>query len=238
MKRGLSALYHSHHAQTYQVTQVSGDGTDSASFSLSFGSLLNESSQAILLELIMHIKTFVSREGLFRKSGNKGRMDLLVKGLEGGHFREVLVNEGYNAHDFASVLKQYFSELPEPLLLKRHLNAYLQAAGKVTLGQQILFCVYEWSLSLAALFSPGNTLRCLQLLMLLLPPVHRVVLQHLLDLLFQVTRYPDNKMDSHNLSLILAPTLFLASRSVSACIYNSTIALAVKGNECVLLYIQ
>ena len=57
-------------------------------------------------------------------------------------------------------------------------------------------------------------LRSLQLLMLLLPPVHRVVLQHLLDLLLQVTKSPENKMDSHNLSLIFAPTLFLASHSV------------------------
>lgn len=63
-------------------------------------------------------------------------------------------------------------------------------------------------------------LRSLQLLMLLLPPVHRVVLQHLLDLLSQVTK-ADNKMDAHNLSLILAPTLFLAARSVSLNIYTA-----------------
>ena len=58
-------------------------------------------------------------------------MDLLVKALEAGQFREVILNESYHANDFASVLKQYFSELPEPLLIKRHLNAYLQAAGKL-----------------------------------------------------------------------------------------------------------
>lgn len=75
------------------------------------------------------MNTFVSREGLFRKSGNKGRMEQLVKGLEGGEFGDHVFKAGYNAHDFASVLKQYFSELPEPLLLKRHLNAYLQTAG-------------------------------------------------------------------------------------------------------------
>ena len=62
--------------------------------------------------------------------------------------------------------------------------------------------------------------------MLLLPPVHRVILQHLLDLLFQVTRSPDNKMDSHNLSLIFAPTLFLAVRSVSI-LWSLALALAL-----------
>lgn len=132
MKRGLTALYR-HHAQTYQVTTAPGDETDGSSSSLSFGSPLGDSSQLILLQLITHMNTFVSKEGLFRKSGNKGRMDLLVKGLEAGQFGTVTVSGAYNAHDFASVLKQYFSELPEPLLLKRHLNAYLQAAGKRTL---------------------------------------------------------------------------------------------------------
>lgn len=132
MKQGLSALYHSHHhshSQTYQVARVSRDEVDSRPSSLSFGSPLNDADQSILLQLITHMNRFVSREGLFRKSGNKGRMEQLIKGLEEGHFGDVIFNESYNAHDFASVLKQYFSELPEPLLLKRHLNAYLQAAG-------------------------------------------------------------------------------------------------------------
>lgn len=125
MKRGLTALCH-HNAQTYQVTDGENEG---ASSSLSFGSSISESNQVVLLQLITHMNTFISKEGLFRKSGNKGRMDLLVKGLEGGQFGQVTINGAYNAHDFASVLKQYFSELPEPLLLKRHLNAYLQVAG-------------------------------------------------------------------------------------------------------------
>lgn len=50
--------------------------------------------------------------------------------------------------------------------------------------------------------------------MLLLPPTHRVVLQHMLDLLSQVAKCHDNKMDAYNLALIFTPTLFLASKSV------------------------
>lgn len=130
MRKGLTSLYHHHHhAQTYQVSTSLDSETDDASSSLTFGSPLSESNQFTLLQLITHMLTFISKEGLFRKSGNKGRMDLLVKGLEGGQFGRVTANGAYNAHDFASVLKQYFSELPEPLLLKRHLNAYFQVAG-------------------------------------------------------------------------------------------------------------
>ena len=83
----------------------------------------------VLLQLISHMNRFVSSEGLFRKSGNKNRMEQLVKRLQGGKIGEVVLDKMYNAHDFASVLKQYFSELPEPLLLKRHHNAYIQAIG-------------------------------------------------------------------------------------------------------------
>ena len=32
-------------------------------------------------------------------------------------------------HDLASILKLYFAELQEPLLLTRHLDAYLQITG-------------------------------------------------------------------------------------------------------------
>lgn len=137
MKRGLSSLYRHHHSRTsntvtypwVQIVQTGDEDTDGLLSSLSFGTPLNEANQNVLLQLITHMNTFVSREGLFRKSGNKGRMEQMVKGLGEGAFGDVVLETSYNAHDFASVLKQYFSELPEPLLLKRHLNAYLQAAG-------------------------------------------------------------------------------------------------------------
>ncbi len=226
MKRGLSALYKHNHNQRpphmypwYQVAPLRPEGaeeTDHAPSTLTFRSLLKESEQFVLLQLITHMNTFVSSDGLFRKSGNRGRMDQMIQGLQEGRFGEILLDGSYNAHDFASVLKQYFSELPEPLLVKRHLNAYLQAAGETTIA--LCVCVFKdfhSPLPPPALPSPANALRCLQLLMLLLPPVHRVVLQHLLDLLCQVTKAaPDNRMDAHNLSLIFAPTLFMASRSV------------------------
>ena len=127
MKRGLSSLYR-HHQSQYIVNPGSCDETGGGT-TLSFGAPIMDAEQTPLLQLITHMHTFVSKEGLFRKSGNKNRMEQLIKGLEEGHFKEVIVQSKYNAHDFASVLKQYFSELPEPLLLKRHLNAYLQAIG-------------------------------------------------------------------------------------------------------------
>ena len=70
-----------------------------------------------------------------------------------------------------------------------------------------LFCF------LTALSPPSKT-RCIQLLMLLLPPSHRIVLQHLLDLFSQVICSSQSRMDALNLALVFAPTLFLATKSV------------------------
>ena len=75
------------------------------------------------------MESFAHYEGIFRKSGSKQRVDQLVQDLGEKPFEQVLLSEVYKPHDFASVLKHYFAELPEPLLLKRHLDAYMQTAG-------------------------------------------------------------------------------------------------------------
>ena len=73
--------------------------------------------------------TDTSQEGVFRKSGNKLRISQLVEELSKGRFYEVLQDSVTHPHDLASILKQYFADLQEPLLLSRHLDAYLQIAG-------------------------------------------------------------------------------------------------------------
>ncbi len=129
MRKGIKSLYH-HQSHVYQVSHSPQEGSDSLSPCLKFGSPLCEVDHVVLLQLVSHINMFASSEGLFRKSGNKNRMEQLIKELQEGKLTEVVMNKSYNAHDFASVLKQYLSELPEPLLLKRHLSAYLQTVGE------------------------------------------------------------------------------------------------------------
>ena len=130
MKRGLSSLYH-HGTPTKHTETCPMPNADSSS-SLTFGTPLSESEHVLLLQLITYMHKFISSEGLFRKSGNRNRVVQLIERLESGELPEVVLSKTFNAHDFASVLKQYFSELPEPLLLKRHLNAYIQSAGNFT----------------------------------------------------------------------------------------------------------
>ena len=128
MKRGLSAIshkYHSHHQSHERINEDS----DSNSLMITFGVPLSTDGQIVLLQLITHIHTYSTTVGIFRKSGNKCRIEKMIRDLGERPLSEIISSGKYNPHDFASVLKQYFAELPEPILMKRHLDAYLQASG-------------------------------------------------------------------------------------------------------------
>ena len=125
MRRALS------HKQLHPATKYSSlsKPAPDESITLTFGGPLLEANQYALSQLIDHLHNFVMSEGLFRKPGNKHRMGTLAAELETKPPSEAFSNKKYNAHDYASVLKKYLSELSEPLLMKRHLGAYLQTSG-------------------------------------------------------------------------------------------------------------
>jgi len=107
------------------------DGVAASVPTLKFGVPLSSgSNQIVLLQLITHMETFATHEGLFRKPGNRNRVEQMVADLSERGLGEVISDRKYKAHDFASVLKQYFAELPEPVTLRRHMEAYLQASGE------------------------------------------------------------------------------------------------------------
>ena len=103
---------------------------DEAIPTLKLGAPISSDSQVVLLQLITHMQSFITYEGLFRKPGSRSRIDLMLQEMGERGMNDIILNGAYKSHDFASVLKQCFAELPEPLLLKRHLEAYLQASGK------------------------------------------------------------------------------------------------------------
>lgn len=179
---------------------------------LIFGTPISTSSQIVLLQIITHMESFANHEGIFRKSGSKHRIEQLVRDLGEKDFEQIVLSEMYKPHDYASMLKQYFSEMQEPLFLNRHLDAYMQTAGRV--GVHLSLCYHSistYSIYHAGLSTTAATTKSLQLLMLLLPPLHRVVAQHLLQLLSYIASCTQSKMDAHNLALVFAPTLFLSS---------------------------
>lgn len=122
------ALSHKQLPPATKYSSLNKPATDE-SITLTFGGPLLEANQYALSQLIDHLHNYVMSEGLFRKPGNKHRMETLVTELEAKPPSEAFSSRRYNAHDYASVLKKYLSELSEPILMKRHLGAYIQTSG-------------------------------------------------------------------------------------------------------------
>ncbi|XP_051993701.1 rho GTPase-activating protein 7-like isoform X1 [Xyrauchen texanus] len=127
--------------------------------------------------------------GLFRKSGVKSRIQALRQmnescGTGGGGVNY----EGQSAYDVADMLKQYFRDLPEPLLTSKLSDTFLQ--------------IYQY-------VPKELRLQAVRAAVLLLPDENREALQTLLCFLSNVTASVDeNQMTCTNLAVCLAPSLF------------------------------
>ncbi|KAL1282591.1 hypothetical protein QQF64_001394 [Cirrhinus molitorella] len=127
--------------------------------------------------------------GLFRKSGVKSRIQALRQmnescGVGGGGVNY----EGQSAYDVADMLKQYFRDLPEPLLTSKLSDTFLQ--------------IYQY-------VPKEQRLQAVRAAVLLLPDENREALQTLLCFLSDVTAsVGENQMTCTNLAVCLAPSLF------------------------------
>lgn len=124
-------------------------------------------------------------EGLFRKAGSAARIKAFREKLEASPSNIDLESIAPHVHDTSSALKQFLREVPDPVLT----NEYIEAFAMTNNMPQQLYCI--------------------QLLVMLLPPVHRACLRLLLDFLCEVARSQEhNKMSLANLAVVFAPTLF------------------------------
>lgn len=72
----------------------------------------------------------IVQEGIFRKTGAVSRQQQLKTSLN----EEIPVDfddNNFSVHDCASVLKNFLSELPEPLVTDAYYPLYCQISGKV-----------------------------------------------------------------------------------------------------------
>ncbi|XP_048186509.1 rho GTPase-activating protein 7 [Perognathus longimembris pacificus] len=124
--------------------------------------------------------------GLFRKSGVKSRIQALRQMNEGA--ADGVTYEGQSAYDVADMLKQYFRDLPEPLMTNKLSETFLQ--------------IYQY-------VPKDQRLQALKAAIMLLPDENREVLQTLLYFLSDVTAaVKENQMTPTNLAVCLAPSLF------------------------------
>ncbi|XP_023286746.1 rho GTPase-activating protein 11A isoform X1 [Seriola lalandi dorsalis] len=138
---------------------------------------------SFLVDACMKLLAHVDTEGLFRKSGSVIRLKALRAKLDAG---EECLSTALPC-DVAGLVKQFFRELPEPVLPTELQEAFLKAQQLPTEEERI---------------SATMLLSCV------LPDRNLCVLRHFFDFLHNVSkRSAENKMDSSNLSLILAPNL-------------------------------
>uniref|UniRef100_A0AAR2M2W9 Rho-GAP domain-containing protein n=1 Tax=Pygocentrus nattereri TaxID=42514 RepID=A0AAR2M2W9_PYGNA len=137
-----------------------------------------------LVDSCKHLLNHAGSEGLFRKSGSVVRLKALRARLDKG---EDCLSTALPC-DLASLVKQFFYELPCPALPAALLQAFTSAQRLPT----------EEERSSAT-----------QLVSCLLPEINSSTLRFFFIFLKNVSlRASVNKMDSYNLSVVLAPNLF------------------------------
>ncbi|XP_074548945.1 rho GTPase-activating protein 11A [Halichoeres trimaculatus] len=138
---------------------------------------------SFLVDACMKLLVHVDTEGLFRKSGSVIRLKALRTKLDAG---EECLSSALPC-DVAGLVKQFFRELPEPVFPTELQEAFLKA-------QQ--------------LHTEEERTSATMLLSCVLPDRNLSVLRYFFDFLNSVSkRSAENKMDSSNLSVILAPNL-------------------------------
>jgi len=107
---------------------------------------------------------------------------------------------GAHAVDVASLLKQFFRELPEPLMTTDLHDVFVQCVG-----------------ASHAVDGTSASLEAVLLACLLLPDTNLATLRYLVTFLMQVAANSDcNRMDSSNLAICLAPNLLYSEHTSSA----------------------
>ncbi|KAM6985956.1 stAR-related lipid transfer protein 13 [Aplochiton taeniatus] len=140
-----------------------------------------------LQQALAHLRTqCLDQVGLFRKSGVKSRIQALRQQCD--LTPDLVTLEEQSAYDVADLVKQFFRDLPEPLLTSRLGDTFLQIYQYVPKEQRT---------------------QAVRAAILLMADENREVLQTLLYFLRDVTSYvEENQMTAMNLAVCLGPSLF------------------------------
>lgn len=143
----------------------------------------------ILQSLISLIeKGGLGTEGVLRIPGASSRVKALCQELEATFYEGTFNWDTVKQHDAASLLKFFIRELPLPLLTVEYMKAFH---------------------SVQYLPTKQHRLQALNLLVILLPDIHRDTLKALLEFLQKIVDHRgQNKMTLKNVAMIMAPNLF------------------------------
>lgn len=171
----------------------------------------------LIKEMIEYLeKVGFNEEGILRVSGSRQRIAAIKDELDATFNCGVFSFEGKKTADVASLLKQLIRDLPVPLLTRENLPAFALISDISNLKERV---------------------RTLNLLVLMLPTLHQRVLKRLLIFCEKIHCEREvTKMDITNISMVLAPNLFL---SLPASKLNcDDVTLAAKTSHVVMLLIK
>uniref|UniRef100_UPI00398F005F rho GTPase-activating protein 18 n=1 Tax=Pristiophorus japonicus TaxID=55135 RepID=UPI00398F005F len=171
----------------------------------------------IFQKLISHIEEEgLNTEGILRIPGLASRIKSLCEELEAKFYEGTLNWENVRQHDAASILKLFVRELPHPLVTLEYLDAFLAVQN---------------------LSSRKLQLQALNLLVLLLPDQNRDTLKALLEFLQRlIDNRESNKMTLNNVSVVMAPNLFMCKGYCSKSSAKTQFAMAA-GTSNIMRYL-
>ncbi|RZC40014.1 rho GTPase-activating protein 92B, partial [Asbolus verrucosus] len=142
---------------------------------------------ALPLEICITLLTKhgLHEEGLFRIAGGSSRVKRLKSSIDSGCFSSKPIPEYQDVHVLASALKMYLRELPDPLLTSKLYNEWVQAAQQ----------------------PEPERMEIVRGLIASLPQQNRDNLAFLIQFLSELSRHPQNKMNSSNIAIVIAPNL-------------------------------
>ncbi|EJW83037.1 hypothetical protein WUBG_06052 [Wuchereria bancrofti] len=178
-------------AQSLQQANLQSGGRF---FGANLSSLVDdqESVPIVIDKLFMAIELkalFV--EGIYRKSAAIGQVRNARREIENAEF-EMLSFDDVPTHVITTLVKSFFRELPEPL---------------------ITYDLYENFLNASEVQDSAERVRCLTVIIELLPKCNRSVLERLL---YHLARESVNKMGAANLALIFAPCILRTNQTLRA----------------------
>ncbi|XP_071804028.1 rho GTPase-activating protein 18-like isoform X1 [Asterias amurensis] len=139
----------------------------------------------------------LDEEGVLRVPGSTARIKQLREEIESAFYDGKFKFEDLRINDVVGLLKQFLRDLPTPILTLDYINAFAMVEKIQDRKKQ---------------------LQCLNLLILVLPDIHRATLKLLLKFLGKVVEHePKNKMSLNNIAMIMAPNLFTAQSSRKKC---------------------
>ncbi|XP_068087639.1 rho GTPase-activating protein 18 isoform X1 [Hyperolius riggenbachi] len=160
----------------------------------------------------------LNTEGVLRIPGVSSRIKALCQELEASFYEGTFNWDTVKQHDAASLLKYFIRELPQPLLTVEYMKAFH---------------------SVQYLPTKKHRLQALNLLIILLPDIHRDTLKALLEFLQRVVDHREqNKMTLKNVAMIMAPNLFTAHTSTLKSMDQDAVTSAARTASVMLFMIK